>query len=121
MWRSFDRLRSGSATKVMRSSLTVRDHAQTLELAQAAWGDVTVVGGPSSSRLAHKAVGIVHRARKLSSFVRAARPDIALSHGSYAQVLAARVAHVPAVTMMDYEFEPGEPPELPTRPLRCRP
>jgi hypothetical protein len=87
--------------------LTVRDHAQTLELAQAAWGDVTVVGGASSFHLAQKAVGIAQRARKLSSFARAARPDIALSHGSYAQVVAARLAHVPAVTMMDYEFQPA--------------
>jgi uncharacterized protein len=87
--------------------LTIRDHAQTLELARAAWGDVTVVGGASSSRLAQKAVGVAERARELSRFARAVRPDVALSHGSYAQVVAARVARVPAVTMMDYEFQPA--------------
>ena len=30
-----------------------------------------------------------------------------MSHGSYAQVLAARIGDVPAVTMMDYEFQPA--------------
>jgi uncharacterized protein len=97
--------------------LTVRDHAQTLELAQAAWGDVTVLGGASSSQVARKAVRIAQRARKLASFARAARPDIALSHGSYAQVVAARVAHVPSVTIMDYEFQPAN--HLSFRLARC--
>jgi predicted glycosyltransferase len=35
------------------------------------------------------------------------RPDVALSHGSYAQVVAALPARVPAVTMMDYEHQPA--------------
>jgi uncharacterized protein len=87
--------------------LTVRDHAQTLELARAAWGEVTVVGGASSSRLAQKALGIAQRARELARFAGAAWPDVALSHGSYAQLVAARLAGVPAVTMMDYEYQPA--------------
>ena len=32
---------------------------------------------------------------------------MAFSHGSYAQILAARAAGVPAVTMMDYEYQPA--------------
>jgi predicted glycosyltransferase len=32
---------------------------------------------------------------------------VALSHGSYAQIVAARLARVPAVTMMDYEHQPA--------------
>ena len=32
---------------------------------------------------------------------------MALSHGSYAQIVAARLARVPAVTMMDYEHQPA--------------
>ena len=34
-------------------------------------------------------------------------PDVALSHGSYAQIVAARLARIPAVTMMDYEHQPA--------------
>jgi uncharacterized protein len=97
--------------------LTVRDHAQTLELARVAWRDFMVVGGASSSHLARKALGIGQRARKLASIARTAQPDIALSHGSYAQLVAARVAHVPAVTMMDYEFQPAN--HLSFRLARC--
>jgi predicted glycosyltransferase len=32
---------------------------------------------------------------------------VALSHASHAQVIAARLAGVPAVTMMDYEYQPA--------------
>jgi predicted glycosyltransferase len=32
---------------------------------------------------------------------------VAFSHGSYAQIVAARLAGVPAVTMMDYEHQPA--------------
>jgi predicted glycosyltransferase len=87
--------------------LTARDHAQTLGLARRAFGDVSVVGGESPPGKIKKGLSIADRARTLYAFARASRPDVALSHGSYAQVLAARAAGVPAVTMMDYEFQPA--------------
>ena len=87
--------------------LTARDHAQTLPLAQAAWGAVEVVGGPSPAGRVGKARAIAARASGLRRVARRHRPDVALSHGSYAQILAACSAGVPAVTMMDYEFQPA--------------
>jgi predicted glycosyltransferase len=87
--------------------LTARDHAQTVELARAAWGDVEVIGGASAPGLAEKAGTLVARALKLRRHARRVHPDVALSHGSYAQILAARAAGVPAVTMMDYEHQPA--------------
>jgi uncharacterized protein len=87
--------------------LTARDHAQTAELARSRWPDVLVVGDQSPSALAAKGFGIARRAEELRRFARRTRPDVALSHGSYAQLLAARAADVPAATMMDYEHQPA--------------
>lgn len=49
----------------------------------------------------------MHRAAALWRFGRRARADVALSHGSYGQIAAARAGRVPAVTMMDYEHQPA--------------
>ena len=97
------RLRAENAALV----LTARDHAQTLELARRAYGHVDIVGGESPRGRMRKGLSIAARARVLFEIARRTRPDVALSHGSYAQVLAARAAGVPAVTMMDYEFQPA--------------
>ena len=97
------RLRAQNADVV----LTARDHAQTLELARRAYGLVDVVGGESPRGRMRKGLSVAARARALFEVARRTRPDVALSHGSYAQVLAARAAGVPVVTMMDYEFQPA--------------
>jgi predicted glycosyltransferase len=87
--------------------LTARDHAQTAALAHRAWPEVRVIGGTSPAGRLAKARAITRRADALGRLARAERPDIAFSHGSYAQLVAARLAGVPAVTMMDYEFQPA--------------
>jgi uncharacterized protein len=98
-----DRLRAEGITPL----LTVRDHAQTAQLARRRWAEVELVGGESPPGRAAKARSILARARALQRFARRERPDVALSHGSYAQLVAARAARIPAVTMMDYEFQPA--------------
>jgi predicted glycosyltransferase len=87
--------------------LTARDHAQTVELARRIEPELTVVGGESPPGKAAKAAAIGARAKGLRRFARRQRPDVAISHGSYAQVVAARLAGVPAVTMMDYDHQPA--------------
>ena len=87
--------------------LTVRDHAQTLELARSRWPGVLVVGGESPPGVVTKGLSIARRANQLRSFARRVRPDVAFSHGSYAQILAARATRIPGVTMMDYEHQPA--------------
>jgi predicted glycosyltransferase len=86
---------------------TVRDHAQTLALTRERWPDATVVGVPSPPSRAGKALSIARRARELAAFARRVRPDVAVSHNSYAQSVAARIVRVPCVTAMDYEFQPA--------------
>ncbi len=87
--------------------MTARDHAQTVALAVDLWPTLTVIGGQSPAGRVRKATSILSRAEALRRFARTNRPDVALSHGSYAQIVAARLARVPAVTMMDYEHQPA--------------
>jgi predicted glycosyltransferase len=87
--------------------LTARDHAQTVPLAFEAWPEVMVIGGKSPAGRVRKGGSILARAAGLHRFARRSRPDVALSHGSYAQIVAARLARVPSVTMMDYEHQPA--------------
>src|SRR4051812_21122030 len=76
--------------------ITARDHAQTLELARERFPDVEVIGGESPAGRASKAGALVRRIRGLRDWARGQRPDIALSHNSYAQIVAARLAGIPA-------------------------
>jgi uncharacterized protein len=87
--------------------LTARDHAQTLQLARRLWPEVRVVGGSSPPGRLKKGLSIGARASTLRHFGRTEQPDVAFSHGSYAQIVAARAAGIPAVTMMDYEHQPA--------------
>ncbi|MDQ3866669.1 MAG: DUF354 domain-containing protein [Actinomycetota bacterium] len=87
--------------------ITARDAAQTLELARERWPSVVRIGGPSPSAPRAKAQAIAARALDLRRFARIARPDVALSHNSYAQLVAARSLGIPAVTAMDYEYQPA--------------
>jgi uncharacterized protein len=87
--------------------LTARDNAQTVGLAQRRWPDVYVVGGPSPAGKLAKATAIARRTVELARAARRWRADVAFSHGSYAQIAAARLLGVPPVTMMDYEHQPA--------------
>lgn len=87
--------------------LTARDHAQTAELAKRTWPETMLIGGESPAGRAAKGAAVAHRAHRLWRVAVRARPAVAVSHGSYAQILAARLARVPAVTLMDYEFQPA--------------
>jgi predicted glycosyltransferase len=87
--------------------LTARDHAQTVDLALARWPGTAVIGSESPRGRLGKARSVLGRARALARYAADHRPDVALSHGSYAQLLAARRMNLPSVTMMDYEYQPA--------------
>jgi uncharacterized protein len=88
--------------------LTSWDRGQTRALAEEFWPGVLTVGssGFRRPRLA-KATAIWDRASALSSVVRTERPDVALGHNSYSQLVAARRLRIPSITMMDYEHQPA--------------
>ena len=86
---------------------TARRYAQTVELAEAAGLKPSIVGGHGGGRLTGKAGNIAGRAWSLASWARGRGFDLAVSHNSYSQVLAARALGVRAVTLMDYEHQPA--------------
>jgi predicted glycosyltransferase len=87
--------------------LTARDHGQTVELATRYWPDVDVIGGESPPGRARKARSVGSRVRALRNWAKQREPDLALSHNSYAQILAARSIGIPVVTAMDFEHQPA--------------
>jgi predicted glycosyltransferase len=87
--------------------ITARDNAQTVELARQRWSDVNVIGGPSPKGRSAKVRAMVARVAALRSWARAHRPDVAFSHNSYGQIVAARTLGIPAVTAMDFEHQPA--------------
>jgi hypothetical protein len=87
--------------------VTARDNAQTVELTLERWPGAEVIGGPSPPGRRAKARTMAGRVADLRRWARRHAVDVALSHNSYGQVLAARGARIPAVTAMDYEFQPA--------------
>jgi uncharacterized protein len=87
--------------------LTARDNAQTVELARSRWPEVEVIGGESPRSRPGKAATLGRRIAELSRWARVHRPDVAVSHNSYAQIVAAWLTRVPAVTAMDFEHQPA--------------
>jgi len=88
-------------------SCTARDFAQTLGLARLHGLRVESIGRHGGRSTLGKAREIVERAAALRRFARVARPDLAVSHNSYAQAVAARTLGIPFVTLMDYEHTPA--------------
>jgi len=90
-----------------RIMVTARDNAQTVELARERWPGVEVIGGVSPRRRLAKVATLSERIAGLRRWAAAAKPDVALSHNSYAQIVAARTLGIPAVTAMDFEHQPA--------------
>jgi uncharacterized protein len=87
--------------------VTARDNAQTVELARRDWEDISVIGGRSHNGRLAKGRAMLQRVADLAEWARRTRPDIALSHNSYGQIVAARRLGIRAVTAMDYEHQPA--------------
>jgi uncharacterized protein len=87
--------------------VTARDNAQTIELAMERWPRIEVIGGASPRRRASKVATLGERIVDLRRWATLVRPDVALSHNSYAQIVAARSLRIPAVTAMDFEHQPA--------------
>lgn len=116
--------------------ITARDHAQTLQLAREYFDEVDVIGEASPDGRLAKAASVGGRVAALWSWARRSGReggggiDLALSHNSYAQLLAARALRLPTVTAMDFEHQPANhvafraagmilvPEAVPLEPLR---
>jgi predicted glycosyltransferase len=87
--------------------VTARDFAETVPLATAANLSPHVVGVHGGKPVTAKAGNLMSRAWTLASWARTRKFDLAVSHNSYSQILAARALRVRSVTLMDYEYQPA--------------
>jgi predicted glycosyltransferase len=87
--------------------VTARDFAETVELARAAGFIPEVISGHGGRKLASKAGNMVRRAWALRRWAHSRAFDLAVSHNSYSQILAARALTLRSVTLMDYEHQPA--------------
>ena len=86
---------------------TARDFAETVALAEQSQLHAVTIGGYGGGRVAGKAGNLAGRAWQLSGWARSRDFDLAVSHNSYSQILAARVLRKRVVTLMDYEYQPA--------------
>jgi predicted glycosyltransferase len=86
---------------------TAREFAETIPLSRAAGFTPHIVGTHAGRALSAKAGGIVSRAWALAGWARKRGFDLAISHNSYSQILAARIAGIKSITLMDYEYQPA--------------
>ncbi len=86
---------------------TARAFAETVEMAQATELAPEVIGMHGGRDLTGKAGNLVQRARALRRWARKRQLDLAVSHNSYSQILAARTLSLNCVTLMDYEHQPA--------------
>ena len=86
---------------------TAREFAETVPLANAAGFDAQVVGAHGGRQVSAKAGNLINRAWSLATWARKRKFDLAISHNSYSQILAARALRIRTVTLMDYEYQPA--------------
>jgi len=87
--------------------LTVRDFAETVRLSQHLGLTGEIIGGHGGGSFSGKAGNLVQRAMQLARWAKGKGIDLAVSHNSYSQILAARALGLRVVTLMDYEHQPA--------------
>jgi uncharacterized protein len=87
--------------------VTARDNAQTVDLAREYWPEAAVVGAESPASPVAKTTTLARRVRNLARWARGRHLDVAISHNSYAQIVAARLLGIPVVTASDFEHQPA--------------
>lgn len=88
-------------------TVTARQFAETVPLAEAAGFAAEVIGAHGGAKLAGKAGNLVGRGLELARWARGRKINLAVSHNSYSQILAARALSLRCVTLMDYEHQPA--------------
>jgi uncharacterized protein len=86
---------------------TAREFAETVPMAQAAGFTAHVAGAHGGRAVSAKAGTLMSRAWALAAWARRRNFDLAISHNSYSQILAARALGIKTVTLMDYEYQPA--------------
>ena len=87
--------------------ITIRDAFQVTELAAAAHLNFHSVGHHFGKNRIAKVAGLAIRTAQLLPLVRKDKPELAISHGSRAQLVASVWKGIPSILMMDYEYARG--------------
>ncbi len=103
----FRALRSEFTERGHEVEVTARAFAETVELAAIAGLVARVIGSHGGRELSNKAGNLIQRAGALIRWARGRGFDLAVSHNSYSQILAARALRLKNVTLMDYEYQPA--------------
>lgn len=86
---------------------TARAFAETIPMAHAAGFKPYITGVHGGRSVPAKATTLMSRAWALARWARERRFDLAISHNSYSQIVAARALGIKTVTLMDYEHQPA--------------
>ncbi|MEO0145969.1 MAG: DUF354 domain-containing protein [candidate division WOR-3 bacterium] len=86
---------------------TSRHFGNTLEVARLMGFEPVVIGRHAGRGFLRKTANLVSHARQLAKWAKDKGFDLALSHNSYSQAVAARLARIPFITFMDYEGQPA--------------
>ncbi|MBI1922653.1 DUF354 domain-containing protein [Candidatus Poribacteria bacterium] len=86
--------------------ITTRDFAQTIALADLYGFKHTSIGHHGGRRIGGALRENLKRAYALWEWGHQCKIDVAVSHNSYSQALAALFLRVPFITLMDYEHQP---------------
>jgi predicted glycosyltransferase len=84
--------------------ITARDFAQTEDLLKF-WGiPHKLIGKHGGKNKVRKVINLFERANALRGYIKGRSIDLALSHGSRTQLVAARFLGIKTILMMDYEY-----------------
>ena len=86
---------------------TAREFAETIPMAHAAGFKPYVTGVHGGRAVPAKVTTLISRAWALARWARKQDFDLAISHNSYSQIVAARALGIKTVTLMDYEHQPA--------------
>jgi uncharacterized protein len=103
----FRALRDDFLTLGHQVEFTARDFAETVALAHQAKLSPEVIGVHGGGKITGKAGNLAGRSWDLAHWARKRRFDLALSHNSYSQIVAARALRLSTTTLMDYEYQPA--------------
>ena len=90
-----------------RLTITSRHYAQTVGLADHYGLTHTPIGGHGGKKLGKIGMSLFNRTWELVRFARNRHFDMAISHNSYAQAMAAQLLGISFATSMDYEHQPA--------------
>ena len=86
---------------------TSRHFGNTLEIARLMGFEPVVIGRHAGRGFLRKTLNLIGHARELARWANDKGFDLAMSHNSYSQAVAARWAKIPFITFMDYEGQPA--------------